>query len=193
MARPTDETKLEAIKKAAIQLVVEQGISGASIAQIARKAKVSDGYLYRFYKGKRELLEDLFLERSRGIYDLLEQQLRVHNTVLGIIRAFVVKVFASAAQEPEAICFYHKLLNDFSFEIPEKIKEANSALCWAILDLGHASGEIRAGISPEHFFSVVTGGTLQFVMIRLRMVFQPKPLDQEDAEHQIEIILKALQ
>jgi AcrR family transcriptional regulator len=193
MARPTDETKLLAIKKAAMQVVVEQGISGASISQIAKKAKVSDGYLYRFYKGKRELLEALFLERSQGTYDMLQQQMAVHKTAAELIRAFIVKVFASAANETEAICFYHKLLNDFSFEIPEENRKGIIELCEQILELGKSNGEIRAAITPEQFFAIVIGGTLQFVNIRLRKIFSGSVFTRDDIEQHITTTLKALE
>ncbi len=193
MARPTDETKLQAIKKAAMEVVVEQGISGASISQIAKKAKVSDGYLYRFYTGKRELLEALFLERSQRTYDMLHQQMAMHNTATELIRAFMLMVFSSAENETEAICFYHKLLNDFSFEIPEENRKGTIELCEQILELGKSNGEIRTAITPEQFFAIVIGGTLQFVSIRLRNIFSDSAFTQDDIEQSITATLKALE
>lgn len=63
MAKQIDITKIEAIKTATIKIVVTHGIAGASISLIAKEAGVSDGYLYRHYSGKRELIADLFTQR----------------------------------------------------------------------------------------------------------------------------------
>lgn len=176
-----------------MQVVVEQGISGASISQIARKAKVSDGYLYRFYKSKRELLDALFLERSMGTYEMLLQQMAIHKTATELIRAFVEKVFASAINETEVICFYHKLLNDFSFEIPEENRKSIIGLCEQILELGKSNGEIRQTITPEQFFAIVISGTLQFVSIRLRNIFSDSGFTADDIEQSIITTLKSLE
>lgn len=193
MARPTDETKLQSIKKAAMQIVVEQGLSGTSISQIAKKAGVSDGYLYRFYAGKRELLESLFQERFQGTYEMLRLQMANHNTVTDLVAAFMHKVYASAVEEPEAIEFYHKMLSDFSFEIPEINRVEIVELCNEILQMGKQNGEIAPTVTAEQFFAIVIGGTLQFINIRLRAIFNSKSFTSEDVVHNIEFILKTLQ
>ena len=52
--RITDTNKIERIKTETKILIVEKGYHGASIAEIAIRADVSDGYLYRHYKNKSE-------------------------------------------------------------------------------------------------------------------------------------------
>lgn len=193
MARPTDETKLQAIKKAAMQIVVEQGLSGASISQIAKKAGVSDGYLYRFYAGKRELLESLFRERFQVTYEILRLQMASHNTVTELVQSFIHKVYVSAVEAPETIGFYHKMLSDFSFEIPEINRVEIVELCDEILQMGKQNGEIVPTVTAEQFFAIVIGGTLQFINIRLRAIFSSKSFTSEDVELNIEFILKTLQ
>lgn len=192
MARPTDETKLQSIKKAAMQVVVDQGISGASISQIAKKAGVSDGYLYRFYAGKRELLGALFQERFQETHDMLRVQMGSHHTVSDLVRAFVQKVYASAAEEPEAISFYHKLISDFSFEMPEFNRIEIIDLCEEILQMGKLNGEINPMVTAELFFAIVIGGTLQFINLRSRGLFNSAAFSPADVEQNVSVILKAL-
>lgn len=192
MARPTDETKLQAIRKAAMQMVVEQGLSGASISQIARKAGVSDGYLYRFYSGKRELLESLFLERFQGIHDMLRMQMISCSTVKDLVEALLQKVYASAQGDWETIAFYHKLLNDFSFEIPEDNRLRMTGLCEQIVRMGKNNGEIGNSVTTEQFFAIVIGGTLQFINFRLRGIFANDAFTRDDIDRNTEFILKAL-
>lgn len=122
MARQVDENKIQAIKEATINIVVSDGISGASISKIARKAQVSEGYLYRFYRSKRELLEMLFIEGFYKMLSLLELQVDTKHTVEEIVVAFSNRIYELVETEHNIVSFHHKLLTDFSFEIPEKCK-----------------------------------------------------------------------
>ncbi len=192
MARHIDESKLIAIKKKTMQVIVEQGISGASISEIARGSGVSVGYLYRFYKGKRELLEALFEERAQRNYDMLYKHMNENEKVTDLIIEYVHHLFANAQEEGIIICFYHKLLNDFSFEIPEKSRLEIQELCTRIVQLGKNNGEIREEITNEQFFSIVVGGTLQFITLRFRNVFSKQDFLQEDIDQTIQTVIRAL-
>ncbi len=192
MARHIDESKLVSIKKKTMQIIVEQGISGASISEIARGSGVSVGYLYRFYKGKRELLEALFEERSQRNYDMLSKHMAENEKVTDLIVAYVHQLFANAEEEGITICFYHKLLNDFSFEIPEKNRLEIQELCNRIVQLGKKNGEIREGITNEQFFTIVVGGTLQFITLRFRNIFSQQGFLKGDIEQTIQTVIRAL-
>lgn len=192
MPRPVDETKLIAIKKATMQVVVEEGISGASISQIAQRAEVSVGYLYRFYEGKRELLESLFQERFQGIYQLLRNQMEEYNTVEELVTAFTEKIYENVDKESGANGFFHKLISDFSFEIPKANQKAIVSICEEIVQMGKNTGEIRQSITTEQFFAIVVGGTLQFINIRLRNIFSKKRFAKETIKENIITTLQAL-
>jgi len=65
MPRIIDETKMLRIKEAAIELVVKNGYGGASISAIRKKAGVAEGYLYRHYNGKQDLILDLLYSQMK--------------------------------------------------------------------------------------------------------------------------------
>lgn len=142
MARQVDENKIQAIKEATINIVVSDGISGASISKIARKAQVSEGYLYRFYRSKRELLEMLFIEGFYKMQSLLELQVDTKHTVEEIVVAFSNRIYELVETEHNIVSFHHKLLTDFSFEIPEKCKNNVQEICTKILAVGKETKEI---------------------------------------------------
>ncbi len=192
MARQIDESKLEAIKKATIDIVVQDGITGASISKIADKAQVSAGYLYRFYKGKRELLETLFEERFQIIHDLLLREIEQQKTVKGIISVFIETVYDIANKEPQMIIFVHKLLSDFSFDLSEKFKENVKKICKKVIKTGTETQEINSEISDETLYGVIVGGTLNFINIRLRNIFEKDSFQQDDIEKNIHLVLKTL-
>ena len=69
--RIKDINKLERVKQETLKIVVKKGYHGATISQIAKKAKVSDGYLYRHYANKSELVQTLFIENMNLYHSLI--------------------------------------------------------------------------------------------------------------------------
>ncbi len=192
MARIADEKKLEAIKSATRNIVVMEGISSASISRIATKAGVSTGYLYRYYSGKRELLEDLFEESSMVINNLLRTYSENKSTIKEMVAAFTTKIFEVASTNIEAVSFQHRLLSDYSFEIPERALQEVRDLFDEIVEWGHETQEINPRITAEHFYVIAIGGLLEFINIRTRGFFKTEPFTQEDVDKQIAFILKAV-
>lgn len=192
MARQVDENKIQAIKEATINIVVSDGISGASISKIARKAQVSEGYLYRFYRSKRELLEMLFIEGFYKMLSLLELQVDTKHTVEEIVVAFSNRIYELVETEHNIVSFYHKLLTDFSFEIPEKCKNNVQEICTKILAVGKETKEIDEELTAEQLYAIVVGGTLQFINTRLRNLFSDAPFSKEDIAKSVTIILRTM-
>lgn len=192
MARQVDESKMKAIKKATVETVVLEGVSGACISKIAEKANVSVGYLYRYYKGKRELLEALFEERFEMINSLLNKEVNTQKTVRDVVFVFVVAIYEVAKKEPQTISFTHKLLSDFSFELPKEFKKEVSNICSKVIELGKKTGEIDPLITEELLYAIIVGGTLNFINIRLREIFNRKKFSKEDIENTTQLLLKTL-
>ena len=83
MARPssTDQSKTKPrarnarpkIERAALKLFIHEGIDAATTREIAEKAGVSEGALYRHYKGKDELALSLFMETHNRLGAMMAQ------------------------------------------------------------------------------------------------------------------------
>ena len=58
--KPKDDEKLQAIADAAFALVEKVGLSGLTMADIARAAGIATGTLYVYYSSKEELINDLY-------------------------------------------------------------------------------------------------------------------------------------
>ena len=58
--KPKDEEKLEAIAQATFALVEKVGLSGLTMAEIARSAGIATGTLYVYYSSKEDLIRDLY-------------------------------------------------------------------------------------------------------------------------------------
>ena len=63
--KPKDDEKQQAIADATFALVEQAGLSGLTMAAIARQAGIATGTLYVYYKSKEELLNALY-EVAKG-------------------------------------------------------------------------------------------------------------------------------
>lgn len=69
--RTKDEKKRIAIRDATIAEVVAGGLSGASIARIADRAKLSQGTIYLYYASKDVLVRQVYVEIKLDMRDAL--------------------------------------------------------------------------------------------------------------------------
>ena len=63
--KPKDDDKLDAIAQATFALVEQAGLSGLTMAAIARQAGIATGTLYVYYRSKEDLLNALY-ESAKG-------------------------------------------------------------------------------------------------------------------------------
>lgn len=69
------------LERAALKLFVDTGFDAATTRQIASEAGVSEGALYRHYKGKDELALTLFMETHNRLGQMLADALSKPGTV----------------------------------------------------------------------------------------------------------------
>jgi AcrR family transcriptional regulator len=65
--KPKDDDKLKAIAKATFTLVEQTGLSGLTMAAIAREAGLATGTLYVYFKSKEELLVALYEQAKTAV------------------------------------------------------------------------------------------------------------------------------
>lgn len=71
--RRKDDEKQQSIKNAVVQLILEKGFQGASIAKIAQIAGVSPATVYIYYENKEAMLNDIYQECTQdAVHCLLE-------------------------------------------------------------------------------------------------------------------------
>jgi TetR/AcrR family fatty acid metabolism transcriptional regulator len=71
-----NQDKKQRILEAAEQVFAQKGLMGASIAEIARQAEVTDSVIYQFFKGKEDLLFSIPGARMPAVFGLLEESLQ---------------------------------------------------------------------------------------------------------------------
>ena len=187
MKRPyhNEISKIDRIRQAALIVMSDNGISHTSVSSIAKHAGVSDGYLYRHYKGKEELIDDLLTEIFNKVNDEIAFLLNNCNTIDEIVSNFIYFICTKTKEEPEKIKFLIMLQNDFSYKISKDLTNRLVALCEEILEQGRSSCSIRTDITPVELYIALVGIPLQYYSIYFRNMF-----GMNDVNEMVKIIIK---
>jgi Transcriptional regulator len=192
MARLIDETKIERIKEATMQMVVAKGFGNASISEIAKKAGVAEGYLYSFYKGKTDLVESLLHYHINELSDKLEGLLNSELSIEELFQQFVSAIFNNAKENPVRTKFLYVLMNDYNFTIQESHRERIYDLCHRVKTKGIQSGEIRADIDEEEIYLIGVTYPIQFINLRFKNFFNRSEIGAAEIEKVLRICKNSL-
>ena len=192
MARNIDTSKMENIRKATINVVVEEGIKNASVAKIAKEAKVSTGYLYRFHPSKEELIQEIFKNLFQELVLRLEVLLGKEDKLHKVFRLFILELFNHAKINPNEPLFLLKLMTDYSFRMNEQDKQTLNEIGEKMLAIGYETKEINTSIDSEMLYTLFIGATYFFINMRERKIFNSEKLSQEDVEKITQLYINAL-
>jgi TetR/AcrR family transcriptional regulator, repressor of fatR-cypB operon len=192
MARQIDETKMDRIRDAALQLVVENGYGGASISMIARKAGVAEGYLYRFYSGKQELITSLLYSKVNIIIERIETLLSQNIAIKEIVRSLFDTLGQMAVKAPEQLKFIHVLMHDYSFQVSEEQRSQIKILCEQLRRKGISTNEIRPTISNEDIFMMMVIYPIELLNLKFKKFLGSAPDSSFDAQQAVQFSLNAL-
>lgn len=175
MARPRSAEAHQKVLDAAVELVADEGISGFTIDEVARRSGVAKTTIYRRWSSTDELLvtalectiEHLATPNNGSLRtDLIQiytavmammEQPRVFGTMLGAL--------ARAATDPD----FHRVLQEFE-------KERHQPLL-TILQLAQARGEIAADADLELMLDFVEGPVVARKLLKLQ-TFTPDEIER---------------
>jgi len=192
MARIIDETKLLRIKDAAVELVVTNGYGGASISAIRKKAGVAEGYLYRFYKSKEDLIIDLLYSHINTIIKKIETLLDTCTEVKDLIEQLFQEYFKIADNQPKKIKFMHVLMHDYNFQISDEQRQQIKNLCLKLLLKGKENNEINSTITEEDIYLITVVYPIEFINMRMKNYFGNDSLTNTDVSKLTDFCTNAL-
>ncbi len=94
------------IERAALKLFIHDGVDAATTREIAEKAGVSEGALYRHYKGKDELALSLFMETHNRLGTMMATALSGDGTLDEKVHA-AVKAYCELADADFLLFSFH--------------------------------------------------------------------------------------
>jgi len=192
MARLIDETKIERIRDVTIEMVVNNGFGGASIAAIAKQAGVAEGYLYRYYKGKSELVEDLLFSNLNELINKLEEFLDDLHTVQEIFEQLIRVLFDIANKHPERIKFLFVLMHDYNFTIQDTQRKRILDLCKKVKEKGLTTKEINKTTDEEDIFLLGVTYPIEFINLRFKKIFNRTALGEKEIQKVLKVCVNAI-
>ena len=109
--RKKDDEKERRIRQAVIELMLEEGLNGTSIAKIARMAGVSPATVYIYYENKEDMLRDIYLECSNQAYEYLLNGIRCNMNRAQMVETLVRRYYHYLIDHPQAHCFIEQFSN----------------------------------------------------------------------------------
>lgn len=153
-----DGSTRDRIERAALELFRERGVTAATTREIARRARLSEGALYRHFPSKEAIAETLF-GRLHGRLAGLVREAAAAGGDVGAIADRIVDAWCRVADEDWTAFAFH-LLNTAHF-LPSPPGEDNpAAAAEDVIAAAMARGEIAAG-DPKLVAAMALGVVLQ--------------------------------
>ena len=192
MVKPTDLKKLEEVRKATVKVIVERGYYGATIAQISKEAGVSDGYLYRHYAGKAELVRELFVESMGYFHSVVLEALEREKTLDAVLYNTFGFLSQALKEDPDTMAFIFIMDHDHSFEFPDEIRQGFREIGEKLKQLGFERGDISKKLNEEDILAIVFGLPIKYMEMRRKSIITGKPFTDEDINTIVGICKNAL-
>ena len=192
MARLIDDMKLERIKNATLEMVVANGYGGASISKIAKNAGVAEGYLYRFYNSKSELVNDLLFTNVDELANKIENLLDELHTVWEIFEHLIRSLITLSRDQPNRIKFLFVLMHDYNFNLVESQRERIFELCKRIKEIGLEKNQLRKDVTEDELYLMGVAYPIQFINLRLKGFFNNTELSDKEVTEVLTLCINSL-
>ena len=175
--RPKDLDKQQRIKTAMVQLILREGMGGASVSKIAQEAGVSPATIYVYYRSKEAMLAEVFRECSHQSYSFMLRRIRPEMDGRELIDILVRGFYDYTLEHEEVFSFVEQcsrcptLADSFSEE----------DCCCEVFSLLHAyqdRGKLRR-CSDANLAAILFAPVRYLAMNRCKFAGEPEPLLRE--------------
>ncbi|WP_428325578.1 TetR/AcrR family transcriptional regulator [Nitrosopumilus sp.] len=99
------EDKRDLLIKTAVQLFTENGFDNTSTASITKKAKVATGTLFHYFKNKKELISEAYLDTKKEFFGELKKNLSDKDSTENVIKKLFTNSILWGINNPAKIQF----------------------------------------------------------------------------------------
>ena len=132
--------KQQHIVSAALELFTQNGYAATSTAKIAKAAGVSEGLIFRHFKNKKGLLDELMCQGNSAYAEEVERVFMI-NDPEKLIRNFISST-VDLLENPETARYWMtmvKLKQEMGMSNEEKYGPVIDRLGWALGAIGHGN------------------------------------------------------
>lgn len=143
--------KREAILRAALSVFAEFGVHGVPVPEIAARAGVGTGTIYRFFVSKEALVNALFREQKQALHLRLSTNLDRNLEPRALFQEYWRRLIAFAREEPEAFRFLElqdhlSYLDDESMALEQSVLSPIATASRALQKAGVYRKDIRVEV-----------------------------------------------
>ena len=178
-AEATD--KKQAALEATLELIAEQGFHGTPMSQIAQRANIGVGTIYRYFTGKEELINELYIFIKKRMTDAILKNYDPAMTVEDSFRVVMKDIICYMAEHPTELSFHEQYAN--SPLITQTTKAQGVQIMEQVKDLFRRAREedLLKDLPENNLFHMVTGAifSLAKYYIATGVPFQEQVLNAE--------------
>ncbi|NOZ46120.1 MAG: TetR/AcrR family transcriptional regulator [Chlorobi bacterium] len=161
------EDKRTAILKATLELVVKNGLHATPMAMVAKKANVGAGTIYRYFRNKEALMNELYSEIKKKLGDALKKDINKEDQVKVSFKKFWVNIFYFFIQNPLEFRFIEQCeYTPFVTDATKKENEKHYSVIFEFMNDGINKGVLRE-MNSELMLSIVYGMLVSVANIHL--------------------------
>jgi TetR/AcrR family transcriptional regulator, fatty acid metabolism regulator protein len=154
------QDRYDAILDAAKRAFAEKGYEGASIADIARIAQISDGLAYRYFRNKRDLLFAVLQRFYERILVDLETQVFSHDRFRDRLEALIkrhIQVFVSDTDLCRLFIAEVRVASDYEGSPIQELNRRYTSVLIRIVKEAVKTGQVKPDVNPKLLRDVLFG------------------------------------
>ena len=169
--------KREAILEAALDLFVERGFYGTAVPEIADRAGVGAGTIYRYFESKEALVNAIYRQEKTKFANVVVGDFPTGLATRELFRTMFMKMAAFTTAHPKSFVFMELHHHAPCLDAESRaLEERMSAMFAQIIVAAQGRNELKAG-APRILMGIVLGG---FVGVVRGCVEIDIPLEQAD-------------
>lgn len=192
--RLSKEERYESLLVVAEEVFTELGYEAATVAEVARRAGIVEGNVYRYVKSKRELLARVISEWYSNKVAELEDELAHIGSVRSRLRFLIAAHFRALRDSPGLMRLIIQELrsgNEEFREIVGKLNQRYTSYMRVAIEAGVESGEFKPDTPVRLVRDMIFGGVEHY---SARYLMHGGTLDVEtSADQMLEMILRGIQ
>jgi len=159
--RPAKEERIDTIVASARKVFCSCGFEKGSIVDIARDAGIAEGTIYRYFDGKRGLLDEVLRRHYAAIFGEIQQTLPSIKGHDNRLRYLIRRVLLAISEDRGMAGLITRDMRQFDDEHPSLSQDLNRQIAILMADeikAGIKAGIFRTDTSPSIVCDMIGGG-----------------------------------
>ncbi len=149
------EAKRKRILDAATTEFADYGFENTSIQQIAKKAEISVGSVYKYFENKEELFSMVVKEGLSSLEELLLTHSASDEDVIVKAEKVLKELLKFSKRHPQLIKLYCAVTTgnntEFSQMLAQRVESISAKVYTEVIKSAQKSGDVRNDIDPQFF------------------------------------------